>query len=144
MNTNKIIEKLREKVSNNPQDYQAVEDLFEMIRIYENENPKEAHALNREVKSVTAVQVKSIRKNVSLSEKLYLLHKWSLLFDAPIDFDAYLQYIEFDREPSKKFYLPRRKIIRPIGDSLQQIEDGKLDLLADFILPMRNGNKKQA
>lgn len=75
MNTNKIIEKLREKVSNNPQDYQAVEDLFEMIRIYENENPKEAHALNREVKSVTAVQVKSIRKNVSLSEKLYLLHK---------------------------------------------------------------------
>ena len=32
------------------------------------------------------------------------LHKRSLLFDALIDFDAYLQYVEFDREPSKRFY----------------------------------------
>jgi predicted phage terminase large subunit-like protein len=130
MNTINIINKLREKVLNNSQDYQVVDDLFEMIRIYENENPKEAHLINREVRSVTAAQVKSIRHNVSLSEKFYLLHKRSLLFDAPIDFDAYLQYVEFDRDPSKKFYLPRRKIIRPIINSLQQIEDNKLDLLA--------------
>jgi predicted phage terminase large subunit-like protein len=63
------------------------------------------------------------------------LHKRSLLFDAPIDFDAYLQYVEFDREPSKRFYLPRRRIIKPIVDSLQQIEDDELDLLAISLPP---------
>lgn len=130
MKTIEVIEKLREKISNKPSEFQAVEDLFEMIRIYENENSKAAHALNREVRSITAAQVKNNKNTVKLRENFYWLHKRSLLFDAPIDFDAYLQYVEFDREPSKKFYLPRRRIIKPIVDSLQQIEDDELDLLA--------------
>ena len=135
MKTIEVIEKLREKISKKPSDFQAVEDLFEMIRIYENENPKAAHALNREVRSITAAQVKNNKNPVNISEKFYWLHKRSLLFDAPIDFDAYLQYVEFDREPSKRFYLPRRRIIKPIVDSLQQIEDDELDLLAISLPP---------
>lgn len=130
MKTIKVIEKLREKISNKPSEFQAVEDLFEMIRIYENENSKAAHALNREVRSITAAQVKNNKNPVNIREMFYWLHKRSLLFDALIDFDAYLQYVEFDREPSKRFYLPRRRIIRPVVDSLQQIEDDELDLLA--------------
>lgn len=55
MKTIEVIEKLREKISNKPSEFQAVEDLFEMIRIYKNENSKAAHALNREVRSITAV-----------------------------------------------------------------------------------------
>ena len=135
MKTIEVIEKLREKISKKPSDFQAVEDLFEMIRIYENENPKAAHALNREVRAITAAQVKNNKNPVNISEKFYWLHKRSLLFDAPIDFDAYLQYVEFDREPSKRFYLPRRRIIKPIVDSLQQIEDDELDLLAISLPP---------
>jgi len=135
MKTIEVIEKLREKISKKPSEFQAVEDLFEMIRIYENENPKAAHALNREVRSITAAQVKNNKNPVNISEKFYWLHKRSLLFDAPIDFDAYLQYVEFDREPSKRFYLPRRRIIKPIVDSLQQIEDDELDLLAISLPP---------
>ena len=135
MKTIEVIEKLREKISKKPSDFQAVEDLFEMIRIYENENPKAAHALNREVRAITAAQVKNNKNPVNISEKFYWLHKRSLLFDAPIDFDAYLQYVEFDREPSERFYLPRRRIIKPIVDSLQQIEDDELDLLAISLPP---------
>ena len=135
MKTIEVIEKLREKISKKPSEFQAVEDLFEMIRIYENENPKAAHALNREVRSITAAQVKNNKNPVNISEKFYWLHKRSLLFDAPIDFDAYLQYVEFDREPSKRFYLPRRRIIKPIVNSLQQIEDDELDLLAISLPP---------
>ncbi len=135
MKTIEVIEKLREKISKKPSEFQAVEDLFEMIRIYENENPKAAHALNREVRSITAAQVKNNKNPVNISEKFYWLHKRSLLFDAPIDFDAYLQYVEFDREPSKRFYLPRRRIIKLIVDSLQQIEDDELDLLAISLPP---------
>ena len=53
-----------------------------------------------------------------------------MLFDAKLEFNAYLQYLEYDREPEKRFYLPRLKIIKPIVDALQEIEDDKLDILA--------------
>ena len=58
-----------------------------------------------------------------------------MLFDAKIDFDAYLQYVEFEREPEKRFYLPRRKIILPIVQALQDLEDDKLDLLGVSMPP---------
>lgn len=123
------IQKLQEIVENNPQQYQAVEDLFEMLRIYESEDEKQAHLWNNDVRRISAQQVKLARSD-SLAEKFYYLNKRSLLFDAKIDFDAYLQYIEFNREPEKRFYLPRRKQILPIVQAMQKLEDDKLDLLS--------------
>lgn len=125
----KIIEKLNKRIAKKP-DYQAVEDLFEMLRIYEKENNKEAHRMNRDVRRLTVEQVHAAGDNITLGEKFYTLHKRSLLFDSQVEFDAYLQYVEFNREPEKKFYVPRRKIIKPIVDALQMIEDDLLDLLA--------------
>ncbi|HHW46880.1 MAG TPA: hypothetical protein GXX17_08260 [Clostridiales bacterium] len=109
-------------------EYQAVEDLFEMLRIYEKENNKLAHLWNKDVRRISAQQVKSA-KNDNLAEKFYYLNKRSLLFDAKEDFDAYLQYIEFEREPEKRFYLPRRKQILSIVKALQGLEDDEYDLL---------------
>lgn len=123
------IQKLQEIVEKNPQQYQAVEDLFEMLRIYESEDEKQAHLWNNDVRRISAQQVKLARSD-SLAEKFYYLNKRSLLFDAKIDFDAYLQYIEFNREPEKRFYLPRRKQILPIVQAMQKLEDDKLDLLS--------------
>lgn len=123
------IQKLQEIVEKNPQQYQAVEDLFEMLRIYESEDEKQAHLWNNDVRRISAQQVKLVRSD-SLAEKFYYLNKRSLLFDAKIDFDAYLQYIEFNREPEKRFYLPRRKQILPIVQAMQKLEDDKLDLLS--------------
>jgi len=123
------IQKLQEIVKNKPYEYQAVEDLFEMLRIYESEDEKQAHLWNKDVRRITAQQVK-LAKSDTLAEKFYYLNKKSLLFDALIDFDAYLQYIEFNREPQKRFYLPRRKQILPIVQAMQKLEDDKLDLLS--------------
>lgn len=125
-----IIKKLFKKVDKKPSEFQAVEDLFEMLRIYESENPKTAHDWNKKVREVTAAQVRNVKNTITTSEKFYNLHKRSLLFDAPIDFDAYMQYVEFDREPTKRFYLPRRKLIKPIVDAMQDLEDDVLDLLS--------------
>ena len=110
-------------------DYQATEDLFEIIRLYEKDNKKKAHEFNKEIRTLTVNRVKTAPDTES-GEKFYWLHKRSLLFDAFDEFDAYMQYVEFDRDPLKKFYVPRRNIIRPIVESLQMIEDDELDLLA--------------
>lgn len=129
-----IIQKLQAVVKNKPHEYRAVEDLFEMLRIYESENYKQAHLWNKDVRKISAQQVR-LAKSDSLVEKFYYLNKKSLLFDAKIDFDAYLQYVEFEREPEKRFYLPRRKIILPIVQALQDLEDDKLDLLGVSMPP---------
>ena len=129
-----IIQKLRQIVKEKPYEYQAVEDLFEMLRIYESENKKLVHLWNREVRKISAQQVK-LAKSDSLAEKFYFLNKKSLLFDAKDDFDAYLQYVEFDREPEKRFYLPRRKVLRQLVDLLQKVEDDEIDLLSISMPP---------
>ena len=129
-----IIQKLQKIVKEKPYEYQAVEDLFEMLRIYEQENHKKAHEWNKKVRKISAQQIKRAKSD-SLAEKFYYLNKRSLLFDAKIDFDAYLQYVEFNREPEKRFYLPRRKQILPIVQALQGLEDDKLDLLTISMPP---------
>ena len=129
MDNLKIINKLQKIVSNKPHEYQAVEDLFEMLRIYEQEDFDKSHEWNKQVRKIAPSQVRNSNLSLDTREKFYFLNKKSLLFDAKVDFDAYMQYIEYDREPEKRFYLPRRKQIFPIVQALQDLEDDKLDLL---------------
>ena len=87
--------------------YQNLDDLFELLRIYEPEDMVHAHRLNKVVRDVSVKQSKNAFLPISERERFIQLYKRSLLFDAPIDFDAYLLYVEFDRDPDKRFYLPR-------------------------------------
>ena len=65
----------------------------------------------------------------------YELHKSVLLLAAPYDFESYLLYVESNREPKKKFYPPRRKVLKQVVDALQDLADDKLDLLAVSLPP---------
>ena len=67
--------------------------------------------------------------------KLYGLYKQILLSAAPHHFESYLLYVEWNREPEKKFYPPRRKVLKRVVDALQKLEDDKLDLLAISLPP---------
>ena len=66
---------------------------------------------------------------------LYNLHKKVLLLAAPYHFESYLLYLENQREPEKKFYPPRRKVLKQVVDALQELADDKLDLLAISLPP---------
>ena len=67
--------------------------------------------------------------------ELYSLHKKVWLTAAPHHFESFLLYIESNREPEKKFYPPRRKVLKQVVDALQELEDDKLDLLAISLPP---------
>ena len=67
--------------------------------------------------------------------KLYALHKAVLLAAAPYDFDSFLLYVEWDREPAKKFYAPRRKQLLPFVRAIQDLADDKLDLVCGSLPP---------
>ena len=67
--------------------------------------------------------------------ELYGLHKKVWLLAAPHHFESFLLYIESNREPNKKFYPPRRKVLKQVVDALQELEDDTLDLLAISLPP---------
>jgi len=68
--------------------------------------------------------------------ELYSLHKKVWLSAAPHHFESFLLYIESNREPRKKFYPPRRKVLKQVVDALQELEDDTLDLLAISLPPV--------
>ena len=68
-------------------------------------------------------------------KELFALHKKVLLAGAEHSFHLFLLYIEWGREPQKKFYPPRRKVLKQVVDALQELEDDKLDLLAISLPP---------
>ena len=129
------IKKLKKWVEDKPHEFRAVDDLFQMLRIYEQEDFKQAHAWNKDVRRIASRQVRNPKNPLSVRENFYMLNKRSLLFDAKSDLDAYLQYIEYDRDPDKRFYLPRRRIIRPLVNLLQKIDDDEIDLLSISMPP---------
>ena len=69
---------------------------------------------------------------------LYGLYKQVLLSSAPHHFESYLLYVEWNREPEKKFYPPRRKVLKVLVDDLQDLADGNIDFLG-ISLPPRVG-----
>lgn len=68
-------------------------------------------------------------------KEIYRLHRRVLLAAAPYDFDSYLLYLEWEREPSKKFYVPRRRVLQPIVQAMQDMIDDKIDLLTISMPP---------
>lgn len=82
-----------------------------------------------------AIRMALEKGEVELAQQFMNLHKQALLLAAPEDFDSYLLYIEWNREPRKRFYLPRRDVLRPIVDALQELADDALDLLAISLPP---------
>ena len=63
------------------------------------------------------------------------LQKTALLQVATEDLDCFMQYIEWNREPRKRFYFPRRKQLLPIVQQLQRLADDELDMLSISLPP---------
>lgn len=70
--------------------------------------------------------------------KFYELAKKAALMLAPRLFHYYLLYVEWDREPQKKFYVPRMNVLKPVVDDLQDLANGRIELLT-ISLPPRVG-----
>ena len=59
--------------------------------------------------------------------------------EAPYLVDSFFRYIEMDeKDPYKRFYFPRKKVLQPVVAAYQDIYDGKLDFLS-VSQPKRTG-----
>lgn len=92
-------------------------------------------ALDREIDGCISENVG--RDNVAAG-KFFEIKKELCKFLAPHYFEYFLLYVEWDREPKKKFYPPRRKVLKPLVDALQELEERKIKFLG-ISLPSRVG-----
>lgn len=134
MDNSILAEKIRAFLERNPCDMGAMEDLFGLCRSVDDQDF--GHRLNKEVRRYNAEALR--HGNRSQLQALLDLQKRSLLFDAPVELDSYLRYVEWDRDREKRFYLPRRKVLYPVVQTLQDLMDDKLDL-ATISMPPGTG-----
>lgn len=65
-------------------------------------------------------------------------YKLSLFMEARERFESFLIYVEWNRDASKRFYLPRQKALKVVVDDLQALADGDIDFLG-ISMPPRVG-----
>lgn len=131
-----LLEKIFEKIKRHPKDILGYEDLYHMCLSNIGEDNNLAIEYLKKL-SDTIEEVMPKLDDIELLQKLFGLHKKVLLGAAPYDFESYILYIEWDREPDKKFYPPRRKVLRQVVNALQELADDKLDLLAVSLPPVQ-------
>ena len=107
-------------------------DLLAYIKELMHINPAMAKEYNLKLRGYCADNLECDPRS------FYKVYKDSLLLDAKDDLDAYLLYLEMDREPKSRFYMPRRKVLKQVVDALQRLADGKLRELF-LSLPPRTG-----
>lgn len=62
-----------------------------------------------------------------------------LEYEAPYLVDSYFKYIELDeKDPHKRFYFPRKHVLKKVINAYQKVYDGKLDFLS-VSQPKRTG-----
>ena len=123
MFTEKQREFERKLIDRGAKDFMALSDAFEYAR------SKDDHEFTGEIRKAAREHFKT---HQGVAVDLYFR---SHLFDAPHQFDSFLIYTEKNRDYQKQFYLPRRKQLKPLVDAMQDLEEGKLELLAISMPP---------
>lgn len=98
-------------------------DLLAFIKELMRVNPKMAKEYNLKLRGYCADNLECDPNS------FYKVYKDCLLIDAKDDLDAYLLYLEMNREPKDRFYMPRRAVLKRVVDALQKLADGELDEL---------------
>lgn len=131
-------EKIRRYVEKYPDDPEAYVDALAVLYGGIQDGEKELHGDNKWLRKQIGAAIRRNSADYHVLEKLNDTYWKSMLVDAPVDFDAFMLYLEKNRKPDEKFYVPRRKILRPIVEAFQEVADGKLDLLT-VSQPKRTG-----
>ena len=131
-----ILAAVKAEVERHPYDTAKYQDWWSCIanlckqtdRRSDNPDYYFAHEENRKLLH-TAADMMQRSRAIEQKGKFYEIYKKSLRFDAVDRFDSFMLYLELDREAEKRFYQPRRKVLKRFVDALQALEDDKLDEL---------------
>lgn len=134
-----IINKLKRQLTT-PPSYDMLSVLLSELQYTMEDNPE----LPVDERDFVMAYSGFIKKQATMMYVETMDQRWddlywrTVLFEAPYLFESYLIYMEKDRSPMKRFYLPRRKTLKVVVDDLQDLEDRKLDFYG-LSMPSRVG-----
>ncbi|MDL2302053.1 phage terminase large subunit [Lachnospiraceae bacterium OttesenSCG-928-D06] len=130
----KVLKQICQQIQKTPEEFRPYEDLYYMCKeAMKTDIPLGVRYLK--MLSADLEEIIPIQPDEKKMRAFFGLHRRVLLAAAPHDFESYILYIEWNRDPEKKFYPPRRKALHPVVEALQEMMDDKLDLLAISLPP---------
>ena len=133
-----IIDSIKAYAKQNPTEAQVYEDWFQAVVNLRDALPQDkrfdAYKYSGELRSVCAAMMGKMKTGEDVA-KVYDIISRTYLFEAKDVFDSYCIYLEWNRVPEKKFYQPRRKVLKTVANALQDLADDRLDLLAISMPP---------
>lgn len=123
-----IKEKIKRAIEQQGADYEKLRDLYDMARLCEDKAERREWLL----------YVRKKCREVQSADAFELIRQTYVLGAQDGDFDDYCIALEWYRDPEKRFYLPRRSVLKPLVDDLQDLFDGRLEFLG-VSLPPRVG-----
>lgn len=135
-----VIRSIGAHIEQHPYDNAAYLDMLMMYEVHLSRGEKRYHQANKSLRSriVQIMNRLGEEKRFDLVPEFNRLYRKSLKMDARTDFDSFMLYMELNRAPNERFYLPRRKVLRPIVKAFQEVQDGEIDLLT-VSQPKRTG-----
>lgn len=133
-----IINSIKAYAKQNPTEAQVYEDWFQAVvnlrDALSQDKRFDAYKYSGELRSVCAAMMGKMKTGEDVA-KVYDIIGRTYLFEAKDVFDSYCIYLEWNRAPEKKFYQPRRKVLKTVANALQDLADDRLDLLAISMPP---------
>jgi len=132
-----LIRRITEQIHQHPTDTRAYTDLCDAAQEMYRQDRKKGVGWLKYLSERCERQIPALvsMRDMANAQALTGLHRRVLKALAQDDFDSYIQFIEWDRDPEKRFYLPRRKVLKKVVDALQALADDELDLLAISLPP---------
>jgi predicted phage terminase large subunit-like protein len=123
-----IKQKIKRAIETQGVDYEKLKDLFDIVSVCEDKVERREWLL----------YVRKMAREVKSADAYELIRQTYLQGARDGNFDDFCIALEWGRESEKRFYLPRREVLKVLVDDLQDLFDGELDFLG-VSLPPRVG-----
>ena len=123
-----------QKIKKEPEDMQAYRDLLNICRETMKTNIPLAVEYLENLSDWIEEIIPGI-KDIGKMREMFSFHREVVFAGARESFHLCLLAVEWNRDPDKKFYPPRKMVLREVVKALQELEERKLDLLAVSMPP---------
>ena len=123
-----------QKIQKDPGDMRAYRDLLNICRETMKTDVPLAVRYMEKLSDWIEEVIPTI-EDIGKMREMFAFHREVVFAGAKESFHLCLLAVEWNRDPDKKFYPPRRMVLREVVKALQELEERKLDLLAVSMPP---------
>ncbi len=123
-----------QKIQKDPGDMRAYRDLLNICRETLKKDIPLAVKYMEKLSDWIEETIPKI-SDIDKMREMFAFHREVVFAGAKESFHLCLLAVEWNRDPDKKFYPPRKMVLRQVVQALQELEERKLDLLAVSMPP---------